>query len=37
MNHHFYVAVRLADFLVMKKYLENTKVGNRTFLRAWRG
>ena len=37
MNHQFYVAMRLADFLVMNKYLQNTKVGNGTFLRAWRG
>lgn len=37
MNHHFYVEMRLADFLVMKEYLQNVKGGNRMIFSVWRG
>lgn len=37
MNHHFYVEGRLANFLVMKGYLQNAEGGNGMIFRVWRG
>lgn len=37
MNHHFYVEMRLANVLVMKRWLHSVKLRNSMSFRAWRG